>query len=116
MSLKFQEAIDLIVSILDEAQDTANKCKNSPTFTPSPECNEALALVKNIAQRMRNALSGDVITSLIQLFKFGSRGGRVDVTEIKRQIEVFLRKQQQQAVDLQVELQNMRDKCNCPDV
>jgi peptidoglycan hydrolase-like protein with peptidoglycan-binding domain len=115
MKVNFEEAISLIVSIADETIDAANKCRNSPTFNPSPECADAIRMFKLVADRIRNQLFDNHFRLLLNLFQQG-KGGRFDVREIRRQIEVILSRMRQNAIDLQVELQNMRDKCNCPEV
>lgn len=116
LNVKFEEAIAIIVSVADETIDAANKCRQSPTFNASPECAEALQQFKFIVERIRNQLRDSTFKLLLALFKKGSQSGAFDVREIRRQIEVALNRMRQNAVDLQVELQNMRDKCNCPEV
>lgn len=116
LNVKFEEAIAIIVSVADETIDAANKCRQSPTFNASPECAEALQQFKFIVERIRNQLRDSTFKLLLVLFKKGSQSGAFDVREIRRQIEVALNRMRQNAVDLQVELQNMRDKCNCPEV
>jgi peptidoglycan hydrolase-like protein with peptidoglycan-binding domain len=113
MQIKFEEAVSLIVSIANEAIDASNKCKQSPTFNPSPECNAAIQAFRFVADRIRKEVFD--IRFLISLFTAGA-GGRFDVREIRRQIEAMLLRMRQNAVDLQVELQSMREKCNCPEV
>jgi hypothetical protein len=115
MKVNFEEAISLIVSIADETIDAANKCRNSPTFNRSPECADAIRTFKLVADRIRNQLFDNHFRLLLSLFQQG-KGGRFDVREIRRQIEVILSRMRQNVIDLQVELQNMRDKCNCPEV
>ena len=113
MKFKFQDAVKLVVSIANETIDARNQCRKSPTFTLSPECEDAFLRFGQIADRIR-AQVPDIFV-LIGIFLSGS-GGRFDVREVRRQIEALLLRMQQNAVDLQVELANLRDKCKCPEI
>ena len=113
MKFKFQDAAKLVVSIANETIDARNQCRKSPTFTLSPECEDAFLRFGQIADRIR-AQVPDIFV-LIGIFLSGS-GGRFDVREVRRQIEALLLRMQQNAVDLQVELANLRDKCKCPEI
>ena len=113
MQVKFQDAVKLVVSIANETIDARNQCRKSPTFTPSPECEDALLRFGQIADRIRAQVRD--IGVLIGIFLAGS-GGQFDVREVRRQIEALLLRMQQNAVDLQVELGNLRDKCKCPEI
>jgi hypothetical protein len=56
MNLKFEEAVSLIESIADESIDASTKCRNSPTFNPSPECTEAIRAFIAVAARVRKEI------------------------------------------------------------
>jgi peptidoglycan hydrolase-like protein with peptidoglycan-binding domain len=114
MNLKFEEAVSLIESIADESIDASKKCGNSPTFNPSPECKEAIRAFIAVAARVRKEIID--VKLLISLFNTAVRGGRVDVRHLRLNIENFLRRMQQNAVDLQTAQADMRDKCNCPEI
>jgi hypothetical protein len=113
MAVKFQDALQLILSITDETIDAADQCQQSPTFNPSPECLEAIKLFKAILVRIRNM--GMEVARWLILFNQGVQSG-ISVHTLRTMINGLLNRLRQNVVDLQVALNEMREKCNCPEV
>lgn len=113
IAVKFKDALSLALSIADETIDAANKCQQSPTFNPSPECLEAIKLFNAIAVRIRNM--GMEIAQWILVFQGAVQQG-ISVHTLRTNIEGLLNRFRQNVVDLQVALFEMREKCNCPEV
>jgi Putative peptidoglycan binding domain len=53
MNVGFKEQVAIIEG---EAVDQADRCKQAPTFTPSPECSEAMKALRAIQARMNKQL------------------------------------------------------------
>jgi peptidoglycan hydrolase-like protein with peptidoglycan-binding domain len=109
----FEKAVNLIIAITSESVNQAAQCRKAPTFNPTPECLEAIQQFNFIVQRIKKQV--DELRQLIVLFLTGQARG-LPVHTLKTQIQGLLSRAQQNAFDLQVALQEMRDKCNCPDV
>jgi hypothetical protein len=108
----FEKAVEVINAIVGDTMSDVDQCKNSPTFTPSPECAEAMRQIGFIRDRIRNQMRE--VDGLITLFLIGRMRGLPNQT-LRTQVERIMQRMGQNAIDLQVELADMRDKCNCPD-
>jgi peptidoglycan hydrolase-like protein with peptidoglycan-binding domain len=113
MAVKFEEVLTMILSIADETIDAGNKCRQSPTFNPSPECLAEIKLFTDLIVRIRNM--GMDIARWLLLFNWGRQRG-FSVHTLRTMINGLLNRLSQNVFDLQVSLQQMRDKCNCPEV
>jgi peptidoglycan hydrolase-like protein with peptidoglycan-binding domain len=109
----FQAAVNVIIAVTNDTVDQSNDCRKSPTFIPSPECLKEIQAFRAILQRIRNQVFE--LNQLIQLFLIG--GGRgLSVHALRTTINNLINRARQNAVDLQVALANMKEKCKCPDI
>jgi hypothetical protein len=107
MTHKFEDIYNVIEEILTDSVDEADKCEGSPGFKRTPECEDALKKFRQLAGRL-NTKKREV-SLLIKAVLF--LGG---VSHVK-QIMKILDEMMALAWELQILLQEMRDKCNCPE-
>lgn len=107
----FGSAVDLINLVLTESSSKDNDCRQSPTFTPSPECEEAIRKYVEFIARIVNQVRvikgklGFLVTML-------GLGASKELVEMRRLVRLAL----EDALNLQFKKSDMKDKCKCRDI
>jgi hypothetical protein len=114
-SVGLKESVDVIEAIFTDTKDEEQRCRQSPTFTLSPECAEAMRDFAKISSDLRALLPRLIrlVTTIIDNVRFPNRG--LDIRRMRVDFNRLLAEAQQLAFDLQLALADMRDKCKCPD-
>lgn len=113
MNVGFREQVAIIEEILGDAVDQASRCSQSPTFTPTPECLEAIKALRAIQARMNKQLERVLVE--IVLFAEGHGRGQ-SLSSLRTEINRLLDSLRRNAFEIQVRQSEMQDKCNCPNL
>lgn len=112
----FESAVELVNLVLTESSTKQDDCRQSPTFTPSPECEEA---IRKFVQ-FTGFIVGQIkvikskIAFLLALLA-AHRGLSKDVREVV-ELRGLVRRALEDAFTLQFKKADMKDKCNCRDI
>jgi peptidoglycan hydrolase-like protein with peptidoglycan-binding domain len=105
------EAINIGESIVSDTDAAAVRCRNSPTFIASPECEEAIRNYKNRRIRIKDLIR-QIKDKIRQFRDFVRKGwGGLPITEINRLVNAL----QKELLEIQLVVSDMRDRCKCPD-
>jgi hypothetical protein len=103
-----KDAIDLLIAVANGTIEEQNRCRQSPTFLPSGECAEAFREFSAIVARL-NVQVAALFQLLLQLTT--QRSSFTNLQALRVRFNALMAAAQQEAINLQVSLANMREVC-----